>query len=106
MKNILKISMIGLMLILSLVNTVKAESISLSITCRIPAIPGVNAPLIEEEKIKTEPPKTTPEEIKIKNEPKEETKTQTSAMIPQDKEETISAERNDSQLIVKTIYAR
>lgn len=98
--------MIALMLILSLVNTVKAESISLSVTCRIPAIPGVNAPLIEEEKIKAEPTKTTQEEIKIKNEPKEETKTQAPAMIQEDKEETISAEGNDSQLIVKTIYAR
>lgn len=79
------------------------DSLSFSISCTIPAIPGVNAPLIEEEK--TQAKQDTP--IQAKSEPQKETQTQAPTMILQDtQEEKINSEGQNSLVIVKTIYSR
>ena len=99
--------LVGLIIFLSGVGVAQAQnSFSLSVFCSIPAVPGLNAPLIEEETMKTEPTITEQENTKIQNETKVETKEQTPTMLQQDTEKTLLAEGTTSQIIVKTIYSR
>lgn len=69
------------------------DNLSLSISCTIPAIPGLNAPLIEEETLKVESQK--------------EIQPQSPTMIQQDnQEEKLMYEEQNSLVLVKTIYSR
>lgn len=79
------------------------DTLSLSISCTIPAIPGVNAPLIEEETLTT---KEDPN-IKEKIESQEAIQPQSPAMIQQDnQEEKLMYGGQNSLVLVKTIYSR
>ena len=94
----------GLMILLFLMDAAQAgDGISLSISCTIPAIPGVNAPLIEGETLKTQTDSTTQQKI----EPQAETQSQTPVMVQQDtQKEEITSEEQDSLVTVKTLYSR
>lgn len=97
MRKTLKRYIIGLGILLSLVNAAFAgDSISFSVSCTIPAIPGVNAPPFPEEKtVKTETATTVQQETKTNQ---EEPKTESPSMIQED-----TVERTK---LVKTIYSR
>jgi len=92
------------MILISLTNTAHAgDGISLSISCTIPAIPGVNVPLIEEETLKTQ----TDTHIAQKTEPQKETQSETPTMIQEDnQEEKLIGEEQNSLVLVKTLYSR
>lgn len=104
MKKILKNSLLVLMLILSLQEGVKAQdAATLSVSCTIPAIPGVNAPaLIEEETIKEK------SDILIRQgaEKQEERKESHPAMIQEDSEKSASFGGKAGLIVVKTVYSR
>ncbi|MFC1658875.1 hypothetical protein ACFL1D_05785 [Candidatus Omnitrophota bacterium] len=82
-----------LMLIAVPLDSVSAsDNISLSISCTIPAIPGVNAPLIEEE---------------AATEAEADAAMQTPGLTQEDNlQEIAGAEKDQSILIVRTIYSR
>ena len=93
MKNKLFIKlMIALLIIATGWDVSWAESLSFSVSCTIPAIPGVNAPPFPEEKTAT-PQVQQIVEQKAKEKP-EETKAEAPAMIQED------------SVDVKTIYPR
>jgi len=104
MERVWKKSIINLIIWLSLANVAFAgDSLTLSVSCTIPAIPGLNAPLIEEETIKTE--EHTPEQPK--SESQKEAQPQLPPLIEQDnQQEKIISEGQKKQIIVKTIYSR
>ena len=104
MKRIRMISMLGLIIWLCLANLVFAgDNLSIPISCTIPAIPGVNVPLIEEETFKTKT--DTPQQPKVESQ--QETQPQTPAMIQEDTQgEMVISEDQKSLIIVKTIYSR
>lgn len=95
MKNILfNKGTIGLMIILSTVNlSLASDNISIPVSCTIPAVPGLNAPLIKEETVKTGET--------------EEIKTDSPIMIQEDtKKEIRLADGRTISVIVQTIYSR
>lgn len=100
-----KISIICLIIILFFTGAAKAaESMVYSVSCSIPEVPGLNAPLIEEETIKPQP--NTPE-VKIDNDTKGKTEEQISTIVEEDTGKTPSvADKEKSFIIVKTIYSR
>lgn len=99
-----KIMIIGLIILLSLIRIAAAENISFTISCTIPAIPGVNVPPFEEETEKTKTEQAVMEEAKS---PQEKAKTESSIMIQTDTQKEIgSVEGRTSSVLVKTVYAR
>ena len=77
------------------------ESISMTISCTIPAIPGLNTPMVEEEVLRTESP------VETQTDYQKETLAVSSSVIQQDsQEEKIITEGKESFLMVKTIYDR
>lgn len=92
-KMLLRKLMVALLIVLSTAGMSQAgDSLSLAVSCSIPAVPGLNVPLIEEETTRTEPEQNTI----IKNEIKEESKEQMPVMLVQE----------DTAKTVKTIYSR
>jgi len=88
--------MIALLIITTGWDVSWAESLSFSVSCTIPAIPGVNAPPFPKETaIKTEATTIVQQETKTQQ---EEPKTESPSMIQEDTEEGTK--------LVKTIYAR
>lgn len=108
MKNTFKKSMAVLVIFLAFIGNLRAEdSFSVPVTCIIPAVPGVNAPLIEEDTPKPSANTNYQQGITIKDEIKSETKEQAPTMIQEDKEQEITlAKGKTSLVIVKTIYSR
>jgi hypothetical protein len=104
MKNISMLVLILLIPALVYTHTATAgEIISLSVSCTIPAIPGLNAPLIEEETVKTEadtPAESNPDAQK----PPLPEASQTIQQDDQKKE--LSYQGQKSAVIVKTFYSR
>lgn len=103
-KNILKKTVAGLIIVLSFVGVAKAgDSISFSVSCTIPAVPGVNAPPFPTEKSVEENRDTNiivqeQTETYAKNEP---------TLIQEDaEEEIVLAEGKTTTITVQTIYAR
>ena len=90
-----KIFPIVLIVLLFLTDAAQAgDGLSLSISCTIPAIPGVNAPLIEEETLKTQADDST-------------VQSQPPVMLEEDsKEEKVTNEEQNPLAMVKTIYSR
>lgn len=90
------------LLALASVDTASAgESISMTISCTIPAIPGLNAPMIEEEIQKAD----TPVEAEALHQ--KELKPEAPTTIQEDsQEEKLITEAEESFAIVKTIYDR
>ncbi|MGD9015275.1 MAG: hypothetical protein PVI33_04555 [Candidatus Omnitrophota bacterium] len=98
--------LLALFLILSLLNInagFTQDNISLSISCTIPSIPGVNAPLIEEESVKTEtdtPAPTTPQTQK-------EAPAESSQMVEQENQPQVQDNKGQKSIVVlRTIYSR
>lgn len=106
MKKIRIISIIGLIIWPSLANLVFAgDNLSIPISCTIPAIPGVNAPLIEEETFKTKV--DTPQPPKVESQQETQPQTKSPPMIQEDSQKKkIINEDQKSLVIVKTIYSR
>lgn len=102
MKKVWREMIIGLIVLLTIADVACAEGISLTISCTIPAIPGVNAPPFEEETTQTK--KDNPAQIIV--EPQQENQP-TPTMIQQDKpEEKETSEGQKTLAMVKTIYSR
>jgi len=96
MKRLLIIGlMIGLAILLILAGKSFAQTTSsVTVSFTIPVMPGLNAPLIEENKtVKPQPEATTQQNV----EPQKETKNSTPALIQTEKQE---------EKIVKTYYSR
>lgn len=102
-KTLLFVSLLIVLAFLSANTVFAGDSLSLSISCTIPAIPGLNAPLIEEETSRIE----TGTSAQQKPESGKETQPQTPALIQQDtQEEKIISEGQKSLVTVKTLYSR
>lgn len=81
-----------------------ANSATYAVTCTIPAVPGVNAPLLEEKTVRTEMDTGVQKEIKNQQ---EETKVESPATIQQDSEKEMRlADGKAKSVIVQTIYSR
>ena len=95
---------IGLMIMCCFNDLAQAgNSLSLSMSCTIPAIPGVNVPLIEEETLK--PRVDTAKQEKV--EPTEEPKPQAPSLIQEDAPEDKTINEGQNELVmVKTVYGR
>jgi hypothetical protein len=104
MKRTFKKLAIAIVIILSLFNVCKAEdNLSLTISCTIPIIPGVNAPLIEEGVSSKETNNTG--SLQISQIQKEESRL--AQIIQEDKKVVIqSANGKNSSKTVQTIYYR
>jgi hypothetical protein len=101
MKSMLKKLVSGLMLVLSLADVAKAgDSYSIPVSCTIPTIPGINAPLIKEESLRQSTGLTVQETV--------------NTAIRQDEimkkgdntEQFLLAEKESTRGIVKTVYSR
>lgn len=106
MKNtLLKKILIGLMILLYAVGVSSAgDSSSIHVSCTIPAIPGVNAPPITEEKtVKQETDKMV--EQKTENQ-QAETESESPSMIQEDEKETRLANGKTTSVVLKTVYIR
>jgi hypothetical protein len=102
MKNVLSRSlMASLIVFLSAAVGFAGDSATLAISCSIPAIPGVNVPLVEEKSLRT--PADIPQETA--EEPQKETP---QPMLVQDdtKEEQVTSTGQQTLVAVKTIYSR
>jgi hypothetical protein len=98
MKQFLKIFSLGLIIGLVFVDAAFAGgTFSFSVSCTVPAIPGVNAPLIEEETVK-------PKEVLQQTQKTEANKLE--KPITETKEEQITDKTQQPMIIVKTVYDR
>ncbi len=102
----IKNALVVLMFLLSL--TGAASAVDIQVSCTIPAIPGVNVPLIEEEtRIPPEDSTNTQESQTVfakANEPQKTPQEQTSTLIQQENQLTTANEQ--PLIIVKTLYDR
>ena len=99
-------SMITLMLWLSLAGYVFAgESVTLQFSCTIPAIPGVNAPLIEEENVQTNA--ESPQEPEAIPEEQTQPESESPKMIQEDSQTQYrTSDNQESLVVVRTLYSR
>lgn len=104
MKNIgLRVSIIGLVILLSAVEAFAGDSRSISMSCTIPAIPGVNVPLIEEKTLQTEAKPASQTAL----DSQKEIPQPAPAMIQQDTQEEKAINESQKTLVmVKTLYSR
>ena len=104
MKNLLVGPAVALAIVLAMAGLALAGSTaSVTVSCSIPVMPGLNAPLIEEEGIKTQENINAKQKIAAQKETPQE-----SIALPQqdiDKEEKI-VEGGNSAMAVKTYYSR
>ena len=101
MKNKSKKIIIMVMLLLSCSHELfAAESIGFTISCTIPAIPGVNAPLAEEKALKLDTPDTQTQEASPANENEEKDP----ALIEEMQEIRLAGETTPP--LIKTVYSR
>lgn len=97
-----KILMVALITIFALTDAAWAQdSFSVSVSCIMPAVPGVNVPLIEEETIRKGDNKTIPEKADIQ----EGNKIESPSVIQEEKEIQL-AQGKTSSVIVQTLYSR
>lgn len=105
MKKIFKGSVMGWLLLFLVDAAFAGDSLSISVSCTIPAIPGINAPpFLERESIKTQ-------EDLIKHPQNVESQERIEDAIPTFIQEDIEKEiiltdRKTSSIIVRTIYSR
>ncbi len=89
MKRINKLSGIALLIVLCFADIIRAEDhVTLTVTCSIPAVPGLNAPLVEEQKYDNAQQKAQ------------------GAKDNKKAQETVVQETDGPHAIVKTFYAR
>lgn len=96
MKRLIAVSAASLLIMLFWYSAVSAgDSFSFSVSCSIPAIPGVNVPMLEEEKIR---PAAKDDRQAEENTP---------SQIEQDSKKEREADNGQKEMVlVKTIYAR
>lgn len=103
---IILISYLTLILMLSMGLSHKAEaqdSYSIAVSCSIPAVPGLNAPIVEEETMEPMDTKQNP------GSQQEETKIELAEMIRETKEEKIlkaQDENSSTAVTLQTVYSR
>jgi hypothetical protein len=103
MKIKIKALTIASIITLSFVNMVFAgESITIPVSCSIPVVPGLNAPLIEQESTNT----NTDNDATMPVEQKEESQTVPAMQQEEEGKEIILAEEKTAAVIVKTSYSR
>jgi hypothetical protein len=98
-----KITMICLMIVLSLSGIAAGESITFSVSCTIPEIPGVNAPPFEEKTTMRDVEQATQQDVALQEENKTE---QLQTIQEESKKEVQLAEGKASSIAVQTIYSR
>lgn len=105
MKGMLAKNLILVILILSMtINALAGDSVSLTMSCTIPAVPGLNAPFIEKETTKIQPPVSPVIEQQIMP---LEAQPETPAMIQEDGQSTKENPEETAQIVmVKTFYSR
>lgn len=106
MKTTLKVMGIALLVVLSLAEASRAEEqINLTMTCTIPIIPGLNAPLIEEKQAEKENNSSISDEISDMQ--KEQTKSYPTDIIQEEKKVTTRLANGQSAIkSLETIYYR
>lgn len=92
MKRIAAAAVIFLLLLLD--SAFAGNNASFAVSCTIPAIPGVNVALLEQEQIETKPVAK----------PQEKTPEQAQEIMQQDSQTTST--NTQAQVLVKTFYAR
>lgn len=105
MKNNLKKPLISLIIIfLSLIDMAQAgNSVSISVSCNVPAVAGLNTPSVEETALMA-PATESEHRIEIK---KEEVSTQDSTMTQEDtQKEKTTDDDNEPMVLIKTVYSR
>lgn len=102
MRNRLLKEIFVLLVLLSLTAIAQAaDNIAIPVSCSIPAVPGINAPLVEKEKtVKTEDMTVAEEETNQK-----ETKSPANIQ-EEDNQEIVLAEGKTATVVVQTIYSR
>lgn len=102
---LLKSGLISLMMLLFVVDiSLAGNSASISVSCTIPAIPGINVPPFSEEKLEKQRTDKTVEE-KIKN-PEKEYNTASLLIIQEERKEIRLANEKTTSIAVTTIYVR
>ncbi len=101
MKKMISILVIMLMAGLCFSNTVRAEQFQVS--CVMPAIPGVNVPLIEEESVVS--PQSSPAESQSPDQ-ENTSREGSNPIIQQEDSEEIVLAQNNALVITHTIYSR
>ena len=97
-----KILLVALITIFGLTDAALAQdSFSVSVSCIIPAVPGVNAPLIEEKTISKDNSNVAPKEADIQ----EGNKIESPSVIQEEKEIQL-AQGKTAYVIVQTLYSR
>jgi hypothetical protein len=91
------------MIILSIADKSLADdSVAISVTCTIPIMPGINAPLIESAELKPQ----TDVAGEQKNEIQKDNSGQTAILIQQDAEKELISQEEKKVILVKTYYSR
>ena len=92
MKRRIKILVLGLIIAVFLIDAASAgsDSLTIQVSCSIPAVPGLNVPLLTEETLRL--PDTD-----LSQETEED---------KQEKETIFLAENDGSEVVVKTLYVR
>ena len=95
---------ISLIIVLSLIDVTQAnDNFSISVSCSIPAVPGLNVPFIEKETLETQADTAATQQV----ESQQESQPQSLSMIQQDtQEEKKISQEQKSLVLVKTIYSR
>jgi hypothetical protein len=104
MKNFIIKTVVILSVILSVSQAAKAQDFAVS--CTIPAIPGVNAPFIQEERVVTNQPSSAAEST-IPSSAQNNSPEETTAQIQQeDSKENVLLAKNAIHTVVQTLYSR
>jgi len=101
MNRIAKICAFGIIVLLLAAEAALAgpDTVHIAITCTIPAIPGLNAPLVNEEDVKNQQAATLEQQANNQ-------KQVAAAPVEHQKGEMILAEKQTESKLVKTIYSR
>ncbi|MFA5362137.1 MAG: hypothetical protein WC335_02675 [Candidatus Omnitrophota bacterium] len=103
MKNTMLKTVIMLMVALSFACMVKAEEFQVS--CVMPAIPGLNAPLIQEENVVS--PQSSPAETQSLSNQENNPDENSSPLIQQeDSTKKVFLAQNNTPVMVQTLYSR
>ncbi|GEM_PF-3523853 len=103
---ILRLSaVLTIFLTLSNLDLALAESITLSVSCTIPAIAGINAPMIEQEstRLATDEKNTVNGQI---NAAQDQMQERSPSMLQAEKEDQLQQGAKSMPILIKTLYSR
>jgi hypothetical protein len=78
--------------------------VSLTVSCIMPVIAGINTPMIEQESVRPQTSETTTQQQM--NAVQNEIKTQTPSMLQADKEGIMQGSQTAVPIVIKTLYSR